>query len=161
MLGTDIPYINHIGNVVMEAMTTIARENSPHPTIENPDLFVQCAILHDVIEDTEISYTVIAEKFGLAVAEGVLALTKNKTLASKLEQMRDSIGRIQQQPKEIWMVKLADRITNLQAPPKQWSQEKVKTYRDEAILILEELGDANPYLAERLGWKITQYMPTP
>ena len=47
--GTDLPYINHIGNVAMEAMAAIANDTR----INNPDLLVQCALLHDVIEDTK------------------------------------------------------------------------------------------------------------
>lgn len=31
--------------------------------------------------------------------------------------MKDSLKRIKKQPKEISMVKMADRITNLQIPP--------------------------------------------
>ena len=71
--------------------------------------------------------------------------------------MQDSIVRIRKQPKEVWMVKLADRITNLQPPPKHWNKAKVKKYRNGAILILEKLGEANPYLAQRLNKKIAEY----
>jgi len=71
--------------------------------------------------------------------------------------MKDSIERIRKQPKEVWMVKLSDRITNLQPPPKHWDKERIKQYRNEAILILEKLGEANQYLAERLKKKITEY----
>ena len=61
------------------------------------------------------------------------------------------------QPKEIWMVKLSDSITNLQPPPKHWYKEKIKYYRNEAKLILKELGEANQYLADRLKSKIDNY----
>ena len=37
------------------------------------------------------------------------------------------------------------------------SEEKMKKYRNEAILILEKLGEANQYLAERLKNKIAEY----
>ena len=151
--GTDIPYINHVGIVAMEVMAVIVRNKD----IENPDLLVQCALLHDVIEDTSNSYEIIKDKFGVEVADGVLALSKDKIFSSKVEQMKDSIERIRKQPKEVWMVKLSDRITNLQSPPKHWDKEKKKNYRNEAILILEKLGDANQYLAERLKKKITEY----
>ncbi|MDM8555178.1 HD domain-containing protein [Desulfococcaceae bacterium HSG7] len=151
--GADIPYINHIGNVVMEVMAVIAQDLN----IENPDLLVQCALLHDVIEDTGNSYKTIKEIFGVEVADGVSALSKDANLPSKAEQMQDSIARIRKQPKEIWMVKLADRITNLQPPPKHWNKAKVKNYRNEAVLILEKLGEANPYLAQRLKKKIAEY----
>ncbi len=151
--GTDIPYINHIGNVAMETMAAIAYNED----IKNTDLLVQCALLHDVIEDTNNSYDVIAIEFGVKVADGVLALSKDASLPTKVEQMRNSIERIKKQPEEIWMVKLSDRITNLQPPPKHWNKEKIKQYRDEALLILENLGVANKYLANRLQKKISEY----
>ena len=151
--GTEIPYINHVGNVAMEVMTAVAISTN----VENPDLSVQCALLHDVIEDTVTTYTQIKTKFGLAVADGVLALSKNPDLPTPKAQMADSLARIKTQSHEIWMVKLADRITNLQRPPKHWKQEKITNYRIEAKLILEALGSANVYLANRLQQKIEQY----
>lgn len=152
--GTDLPYINHVGNVVMEAMAAIANDMD----IDNPDLLVMCSLLHDVIEDTNFSYDDIEREFGVAVAEGVSALSKNENLLSKAEQMKDSIERIRKQPKEVWMVKLSDRIANLQPPPKHWGKEKIDQYRNEAILILEILGEANRYLANRLKIKIDDYI---
>jgi (p)ppGpp synthase/HD superfamily hydrolase len=150
--GQKIPYINHIGLVTMEAMSAITNSN-----INAPDLLITIALLHDTIEDTETTYGDIQNDFGLDVANGVLALSKNLELSSKQEQMKDSLERIKNEPAEIWMVKLCDRITNLQPPPKYWTKEKVAAYRKEAFLILQELGSSNDYLAERLKLKIEQY----
>jgi (p)ppGpp synthase/HD superfamily hydrolase len=156
--GTDIPYINHIGLVAMEAMAAIVHNTkiTPNP-INKPDLLVLCAILHDAIEDTNSTYGEINHHFGNDVANGVLALSKNQKLPSKQAQMQDSLARIKTQPQEIWMVKLADRITNLQSPPNHWHQEKINNYRIEAEIILAELGEANYYLAQRLRTKIEEY----
>ena len=82
--------------------------------------------------------------------------TENKKIERNL-RMADSIARIKIQPREIWMVKLADRITNLQPPPPQWTKEKINRYRIEAAYILEELGESSPILSERLGKKIEDY----
>lgn len=154
--GSDIPYINHLGLVAMEATAALANNSIEHP-IDNPNLLVLCALLHDSIEDTSTTFDDIKNTFGADVAEGVLALTKNKELPSKLEQMLDSLHRIKNQPIEVWMVKLCDRITNLQSPPKHWNQERVVNYQREARLILDQLGEANPFLAERLTMKIDTY----
>jgi (p)ppGpp synthase/HD superfamily hydrolase len=150
--GSDIPYINHLGLVAMEAMAVITKNE-----ILNPNLLVLCALLHDSIEDTSSTYDDIKNSFGIDVAEGVLALTKDDQLPSKYEQMLDSISRIKEQPIEVWMVKLCDRITNLQAPPKHWSKEKIAQYQDEARLILAQLGEASQFLARRLRNKIAAY----
>jgi len=57
------------------------------------------------------------------VAIAVSSLSKNENLPREM-QMQDSLDRILQLPKEVWAVKLADRITNLQPPPAYWDAEK-------------------------------------
>jgi (p)ppGpp synthase/HD superfamily hydrolase len=109
-----------------------------------------------VIEDTPTTYDEVKQTFGLAVADGVMALTKSPTL-EKSQKMADSLQRLQQQPVAVQLVKLADRITNLQAPPRYWSKEKIAAYREEAIVIHRALKDANGYLADRLWQKIDAY----
>lgn len=151
--GSDIPYINHIGLVSMEATAAISNCQN----IQNPNLIILCAILHDSIEDTSATYEDIKREFGTEVANGVLSLSKDKELPAKEEQMKDSIRRIKQQPKAVWMVKLCDRITNLQPPPKHWNREKTSKYREEACYILEQLGESNQFLADRLNMKIENY----
>ena len=150
--GSDIPYINHLALVAMEATATIATQN-----IQNPNILILCALLHDSIEDTSATYKDIIKTFGTDIAEGVLSLTKNTELPSKSDQMKDSISRIKRQPKEVWMVKLCDRITNLQPPPKHWDKEKTSNYQNEARYILAQLGEASQFLADRLKMKITAY----
>jgi (p)ppGpp synthase/HD superfamily hydrolase len=150
--GTALPYIVHIGMVAMEVTTALVQGNR----VDQPDLAVQCALLHDVIEDTGVSYVRVAERFGSAVADGVQALTKDSELP-KSAQMADSLARIEAQPKEIWMVKLADRIANLQPPPSHWNAERVAAYRQEAHQILQRLGPSDAYLAARLQTKIQEY----
>ena len=150
--GNNYPYIFHVGMVAMETMAALAEESYTHP-----DLAVQCALLHDVIEDTAVTYEQIKNEFGSAVANGVLALTKNPAVGDKPAQMADSLTRIQEQSHEIWIVKLADRISNLQAPPHYWGKEKTIRYRDEAQLIYNALSPASPFLAKRLASKIEGY----
>ena len=158
--GSNLPYIVHLNLVSMEIMAALSVEDGL-----NGDLAVQCALLHDVIEDADVPHEKVKSEFGSVVADGVLALTKDEKVGSDIEDkhkrkelmMADSLHRIKQQSPEIWMVKMADRITNLQPPPSTWSDEKVVRYKQEAILIYNELKDASPYLAERLKSKIENY----
>ena len=147
----QVEYINHIGSVTFEIIAAVNRTEDM-----NAGLAIRCAVLHDSIEDTEMSYEKVKELFGQEVADGVMALTKNKDSGTG-DKMRDSLHRIKQQPKEVWAVKLADRICNLYAPPFYWKQEKKQAYMEEALLIHEELKDGNAYLAERLTAKIERY----
>jgi len=149
--GRPYSYIVHIAEVAMEVIASLAVE-----TVEESDLAVQCALLHDVIEDTDRTYEDVRSNFGGRVADGVLALSKDFNLP-KSEQMPDSLRRILTQPKEVQMVKLGDRITNMQEPPPEWTREKQIAYRADAELILEKLKNSSPYLAARLEKKISGY----
>lgn len=153
--GEQIPYINHLASVATEVLWGMTAA----PQM-NLDLALQCALLHDVIEDTETSFATVQNTFGNAVAVGVLALTKDKKLLSRTEQMADSLQRIRQQPQEIWMVKMADRISNLYHPPFYWNIDKIEQYRIESLSILEALGSSNAQLAKRLTEKIAAYGKT-
>jgi len=152
--GSDMPYMVHICNVAMEVMTAVA---SASDRVEQPDLAVQCALLHDVVEDTDVAYEQVKEAFGQAVADGVAALSKDDRLKNKSEKMADSLRRIKDQPREIWMVKLADRIVNLQPPPHYWKEQKIRDYHAEAIAIHGALGSAHGALSKRLAAKIEEY----
>jgi (p)ppGpp synthase/HD superfamily hydrolase len=149
--GTDLPYLMHLASVAMETIAGCAADAAI-----DADLAVQCALLHDSIEDAGVSEATLAERFGADVAAGVAALSKRKGFA-KADAMRDSLTRIRERPHAVWLVKLADRITNLQPPPKHWTAEKIVTYRAEAEVILRELGPASPFLAKRLAEKIAAY----
>ena len=87
---------------------------------------------------------------------GVLALSKDARL-DKAQQMPDSLRRIQQQPPEIWMVKLADRICNLREPRPSWTAERISSYREEGRRIHQALHSASPALAARLQDRIDHY----
>jgi (p)ppGpp synthase/HD superfamily hydrolase len=150
--GSHISYLHHLGLVAMEACAVIA-----HEAIQNPNLLMQCSLLHDCIEDAGVSHQELHDNFGIEVADGVQALSKDSILIGKFAQMQDSLARIKHQPHEIWMVKLCDRITNMQKPPTHWPDDKVVAYRAEAQYILEQLGSANDFLATRLAKKIDEY----
>jgi (p)ppGpp synthase/HD superfamily hydrolase len=149
--SSDLPYLMHLNLVSMEILAALSAE-----TGHDGDLAVQCALLHDTIEDTDTSYAQLAAIFGVRVADGVAALSKNPELA-KSQQLLDSLHRIANQPHEIWMVKLADRITNLQPPPAHWDRAKIRRYRAEAIEIHDRLQAASPFLSARLAEKIQNY----
>ena len=151
--GGERPYVVHVTSVAMEVIGAIA-------DARDPDLAVQCALLHDTIEDTATTYDEVAAAFGAAVADGVRALSKTAEVP-KAERMADSLRRIRLQPHEIWMVKLADRIRNLQPAPPAWDTEKKRGYRDEAIAIADALGDASPLLHARIRAKIAAYASEP
>lgn len=149
-----LPYISHITCVAMEVINACEKSKLE----ENKTNFaISCALLHDVIEDTNITYDDLYVEFGAEIADAVEALSKNEKIESKQDQMRDSLERILTQAYEVQMVKLADRITNLSTPPEHWDNEKIKQYHKEASLIMSCLKNSNIYLANRLEEKIKDY----
>lgn len=151
--GTDSNYLLHVSNVAMEVM--VAYHKASNFDIEAA---IQIALLHDTLEDTPTTYEDLRELFGYKVAEGVKALTKDSSLGDKHIKMKDSLERIAKcKIKEAAIVKLADRITNMQKPPKTWSVEKSEAYYFEALTICEALGGYNNYLGNRLEEAIESY----
>jgi (p)ppGpp synthase/HD superfamily hydrolase len=149
--GKPYCYLAHVATVAMEIMVAVSKSN-----YVDADLAAQCAILHDVLEDTDVTPVELENEFGLSVCKGVSALTKNTKLAKK-DRMPDSIKRILMEPPEIGMVKMADRISNLQKPPDHWFEDKIAEYYEEAMVIYQSLRHLNSQLADRLKAKIDEY----
>lgn len=148
---SNLPYVIHLSNVAMEILIA-----SNHTDNFDLNFAVQVALLHDTLEDTNTTFEELEREFGLEIAKGVSALTKNSNLP-KEEKMLDSLDRILKLRKEVWAIKLADRITNLQKPPKTWDNLKRRNYKTEAAIILEKLKGGNTYLENRLRTKIEEY----
>ena len=93
---------------------------------------VIAALLHDVIEDTNITHTDIAHQFGVAVAdivEGVTKLTRVQYTSKEDEQMENLRKMLMAMAKDIRviLIKIADRLHNMrtmmfQSPEKQRSK---------------------------------------
>jgi (p)ppGpp synthase/HD superfamily hydrolase len=149
--GSGAPYVVHLVKVATELLHAHASGGGFDVT-----LAMQCALLHDSMEDAGVTVETLRAEFSEGVANGVAALTKNESLP-KAEQMVDSLSRIREQPREVWMVKLADRITNLEPAPPHWTAEKRVKYRAEAQQIHDALHAAHLGLAMRLKEKIAQY----
>lgn len=149
--GTNLPYVVHLSNVAMEIIFA-----SQETKEFNTAFAIQVALLHDILEDTETSFEEIVSEFDKEIAQAVLALTKNAAVSKEI-RMTDSLTRIRKLPKEVWAVKLADRITNLQVPPENWSVEKIQEYQKQALQILDSLKGGNIYLEKRLSERIQNY----
>lgn len=150
--GSDVTYVVHLANVAMEVL--FAYSESVDFDLETA---LQSALLHDTLEDTDVSIEDLRSNFGEKVSLCVSALTKNMDLP-KEDRMKDSLNRIIQEGRSACIVKLADRITNLQIPPSYWSKEKKEQYLAEAELILHMLQNTHSYLENRLRTRIKIYL---
>ncbi|MDD5387317.1 MAG: HD domain-containing protein [Sulfuricurvum sp.] len=151
-----LPYSFHITSVALEVINSLSQHRIAY---DEANVAIACALLHDVLEDTKTTMGTASIDIPdiISVLHGVNALTKNTSLPSKQEQMQDSLKRLQEQPKCVQMVKLADRITNLAPAPDYWNEEKRKNYVKEAQEILDALRGCNPYLEAKLQYRIDHY----
>lgn len=149
----NLPYSFHFVGVANQIILSIPFEKISY---KEANISIAIALLHDVLEDT--NYPLEKEPIDNLILEGVKALTKNKDkFLTKELLMRDSIKRLQQLPKYIQMVKIADRINNLSTPPPYWSFEKTFYYYEEATLIYRELKSPKEYLNKKFLEKIETY----
>ncbi len=149
-----LPYLSHLSAVAMEIIHACQEGEVKD---EDTDFAISVALLHDVLEDTDLTISDLIEEFGEEIASGVDALTKDFKLESKKDQMADSINRLLTQNYAVQSVKLADRITNLQKPPASWDNQKIYSYYQDSKFILSCLKNANPFLSQRLEDKINSY----
>ncbi|MBZ3936103.1 bifunctional (p)ppGpp synthetase/guanosine-3',5'-bis(diphosphate) 3'-pyrophosphohydrolase [Methanimicrococcus blatticola] len=146
-LYAGLPYVIHVCMVAAEVME--ADKNEPLSNIKDA---VQIALLHDVLEDTPITEDEMLQNFEPAVVNGVNLLTKRKG-----QPLEDYLLGIKNGGSDVSVIKMCDRIVNLQKPPAHWGSEKILEYYEESILILEILGWSSEYVSKRLKGKIELY----
>jgi hypothetical protein len=116
------PYLNHL----IEVVDLVVQATN------NADMdMVIAALLHDVVEDTPITYENIVTTFGKRVAEIVRENSDDMSLP-KAERRRARIAGMALKSREARIVKMADIISNLRAvavsPPAGWSTERKLGY---------------------------------
>lgn len=153
MMEPEVPYLTHVFGVFLNVVEAYYNGNEKFDL----DYALKVAILHDTIEDTSLTYENIKEKYGKDIADGVLALSKNKKI-KKEDQIIDSIERIKKCRIEVQIVKMADRTYNMRCRPSLWNEQRCLNYINEAKYILKELGESSKYLKEKLSKNISNYM---
>lgn len=131
LYGTH-PYEYHLAHVI-----EVLEQNNIFPNTEkNIDLYI-VGWLHDVLEDTQIDKILIAESFGEHILKIIESLTdgEGNTRAIKKEDM---MNRLVQNQSGI-IVKLADRISNIQRCIDDNNHDKLKMYLDENNLFSQRL----------------------
>lgn len=119
----DKPYMYHLKKVSDVALDLKFTDES---------ILMSC-LLHDIIEDTEISYKDVKENFGEEVAEIVYCVT-DELGRSRKERKSKTYKKIRNNPKSI-VVKLCDRISNITESmgSENYNLKLMKMYLDEHI----------------------------
>jgi guanosine-3',5'-bis(diphosphate) 3'-pyrophosphohydrolase len=131
------PYINH----PLEVATLIANVGGVHD-IE----ILMAAILHDTVEDCDVTGEEISLLFGEKVAGYVLEVTDDKSLP-KMERKRLQIEHAPHLSHGAKTVKLADKISNItditNSPPADWSIERRREYIEWGVSVVAGLRGVN------------------
>lgn len=111
------------------------------------------ALLHDTVEDTDVTLAEIETNFGYKVASMVFALTDvadaTKNRATRKQETRARYMSIRRWAYEIHSIKVADLIDNT-ASIKAYDVNFYKVYRTEALLLIESLWHGDHRLLAKL-----------
>lgn len=128
------PYMKHINDVVANIKT-----------VTNDVELIAAAYLHDIIEDTTVTYSDITQMFNTRIADLVWAVTGEGS--SRTEQMASAIKKIAVTPGSE-LIKSADRLANATASKIENKMDLYQRYKNEHINLAPVLG--NNALAQQL-----------
>jgi GTP diphosphokinase / guanosine-3',5'-bis(diphosphate) 3'-diphosphatase len=134
------PYINHLLEVADLVSTALAEADTN---------LVAAALLHDTIEDTDVTAEELTDAFGSDVASLVIEMTDDKSLL-KEERKRLQIVHAPSLSVRAQVIKLADKISNLRSildsPPAGWSIQRRREYFEWARQVIDGLTAPNAIL---------------
>lgn len=156
--GSKLPYIIH----PIETMMLVAKETNDNDVIA-------AAVLHDVIEDTEVTLEQLERVFGPRIAELVALESENKREdqpkhATWKIRKQENLDREKDAPVEAKLIMLADKVSNLRATakdiakngPNVWEKFNMKDPKEQewyyrsVAEVLAELRD-RPLYKEYIG----------
>jgi len=116
--GTEIPYILHC----LEAGIIAANLTTTKETIDND--VVSATILHDTIEDADVSYEELARTFNKTIADLVSSQSEDKSKAW-IERKTDTIRLLKEnESRAIEIATLADKLSNMRSISKDYDVQK-------------------------------------
>jgi guanosine-3',5'-bis(diphosphate) 3'-pyrophosphohydrolase len=121
------------------------------------------ALLHDTIEDTDTTPEELRAAFGDEIADVVLEVTDDKTLAKKLRKQLQ-IEHARHASPRAKLVKLADKICNLRdlaaTPPADWSAQRKADYFDWAREVVAGLRGSHAELEALFddAWRLKEFI---
>lgn len=111
---------------------------------------IVAAICHDILEDTKVSYSELVNNFGQEAASIVVELTKPQRdlfdSRSKIERANDIYSKLAKSSEQARIIKVADRIHNIQEM-KFTSLDFQEKYIKDTELLIDYL-DGTPFLVE-------------
>lgn len=131
------------------AVKRILEEEFPGPVDR---ITLAIALLHDVLEDCDVHPTILLERYGREVQEGVTLLSWNIRALEVDREPRIYWSGIRRGPRSVRLVKAADQLHNIREALAESRDRKIAKYREETparmIPILRETGET--WFVERL-----------
>jgi (p)ppGpp synthase/HD superfamily hydrolase len=125
------PYLNHL--IEVAALVAEATDGRPDAVI--------AALLHDAVEDQDVTNAQIVDLFGPAVANLVAEVTDDKSLPKQLRKDKQ-IGTATKKSNAASVIKLADKTSNLLAianSPPPWPTDRKRKYVEFARAVVSGL----------------------
>ena len=104
VIGLGVPYIAHVAGVGMLLLEHGA-----------PEELVAAGILHDVLEDTSVTYDMLTEAFGVTVAELVQAESEPDKNLPWRERKEQTLIHLRSAPLDVRLIAAADKLHNVQS----------------------------------------------
>ncbi|SQD97787.1 MULTISPECIES: HD domain-containing protein [unclassified Parafrankia] len=135
------PYAEHLLEVVCVLVEAIGTTDID---------VLRAAVLHDVVEDTECSLEDVRERFGDRVAGLVDWVTKPAPSEGQTrEEVRVAyLTRLLSAPDDALLVKLADRLSNVQRLDAHPRPEKRRSYYQETVRSVVPLAQSHPWFRQ-------------
>lgn len=142
---TREPFIVHPVTVALKVM-----EVCDHPVV------IAAALLHDVVEDTDITIDTIYREFGERVAKLVWAVTNKSTrdefrdvVLTRRQKFDLNLEFLSLAPPDAQTIKYADMLDNVSGIVAN-DPKFAKVYVPEKIMVISKLRDGNPVLRAEL-----------
>jgi guanosine-3',5'-bis(diphosphate) 3'-pyrophosphohydrolase len=134
---TGAPYLEHL----LEALEVLVRGAG----VSDQDLLC-AAVLHDIVEDTEISGEDLEKRFGPRVAElvGWVTIPPAGPGEDKTAVKEAALRRLASAPRDAVLIKLADRLSNVQTL-RNLNPQRQRQYYDQTVRLIVPLAAANPW----------------
>jgi len=126
--GTKIPYIVHplaVGRHLIE--------------IGCRDEVIAAGILHDTVEDSDLTLLEIEQKFGSEVSRFVAAVTEPVKAIAWEERKKHTLETLSDSPHEVLLIACADKLDNVRS--------LIREVREEGEIVWEKFGRPKPQQA--------------
>ena len=128
--GGDVPYVNH----PLEVAEMVAEAGGSEDE-------VVAALLHDIVEDSEVTLNEVATAFGPDVARLVGGMTDDPEWEDlpRPEHKRRQAAHVAGEPAGVKRIKLADQTSNIRdivRLPEAWARDEAEEYLEGAEFVV-------------------------